>query len=67
MEDRRTGGGPDLGEGEEGGAPGAESAVIGGRGCPSVTAGLCSSRAWRRTFLCGAASPPRTSAPHPAV
>lgn len=29
---------------------------------PSVTAGLCSSRAWRRTFLGGAASPPRTSA-----
>lgn len=27
-----------------------------------VTAGLCSSRAWRGTFPCGAASPPRTSA-----
>lgn len=30
---------------------------------PSLTDGLCSSRAWRRTFLGGAASPPRTSAP----
>lgn len=26
-----------------------------------VTAGLCSSQAWRGTFPCGAASPPRTS------
>lgn len=39
------------------------AARLGWAGCAvRVTAGLCSSRAWRRTFPCGAASPPRTSA-----
>lgn len=49
------------GEGQEPGWAGLQLRLCCEWRTAPVTAGLCSSQAWRGTFPCGAASPPRTS------